>query len=174
MGMQTDVLSAHIDTSGFLAPAGRYRIKQITWQGSGGGAGAVELFDTSTAPVTATYGRSSSTITVTKSNHGLSTGDIVGIAFSSAGGSSGTDGNYPITRVDANSFTITDPNSGSVTPGTACRYVDGTGGRWVTTFDTVTSQTTPVAVLVPGEGLLCRNGIYGTLTNATFVTVFYG
>jgi hypothetical protein len=111
---------------------------------------------------------------VTKSSHGLKTGDVVGIAFSSAGGASGTDGNYPITVVDANSFTITDPNSGTVTPGTACRYVDGTGGRWLTSFATATGQTVTTAVSVPGEGLLVKQGLYTTFTNTSWVTVFYG
>lgn len=171
--MQTDVLSGHIDTSGFITYAGRYRVKQITFQGSGGGAGVVEIFDTATAPVSATYGRSGTLVTVAKTAHGLVTGDKVGIGYSAAGGASGTDGNYVITKVDADSFTITDPNSGTVTPGTACRYVNS-GARWLTSFSTVTSQTTPVAITVPGEGMLARLGIYANISNTTYITVFYG
>ena len=171
--MQTDVSSGHIDTSGFIIPPGRVRMKQVTYQGSGAGAGYVEMFDSTAAPISATYGRSGTTITVTKSAHGLKSNDVVGIGFSAAGGSSGTDGNYVITVVDANTFTIVDPNSGTVTPGTACRYVDGTGGRWLTSFSTATSQTTPVAVLIPGEGMLVRSGLYASFSNVTFVTVFY-
>ena len=171
--MQTDVLAGHLDVSGFIVQPGRYRVKQVTYQGSGGGAGVVEIFDTAVAPITATYGRSGALITVTKSSHGLSTGNRVGIGFSAAGGASGTDGNYSITVVDANSFTITDPNSGTVTPGTACRYVNS-GARWLVSFSTVTSQTTPVAILIPGEGILAAQGIYASITNTSFVTVFYG
>lgn len=171
--MQTDVQSGHLDVSGFIIPNGRYRVKQITYQGSGGGAGVVEVFDTTTAPITATYGRSGTTVTVTKSSHGLVTGNVVGIGYSAAGGASGTDGNFSITYVDANTFTITDPNSGTVTPGTACRYVNS-GARWLTSFGTVTSQTTPVAILIPGEGILAAKGIYISMTNTNFVTVFYG
>jgi hypothetical protein len=171
--MQTDVLSGHIDASGFIIPPGRVRMKQITYQGSGGGAGVVELFDTTAAPVSATYGRSGTTVTVTKSSHGLVSGDVIGIGYSAAAGASGTDGNYVITVVDANTFTLVDPNSGTVTPGTACRYVDGTGGRWMTSFSTVTSQTTPVAILIPGEGMLARSGVYAYFSNTTFVTIFY-
>jgi len=173
MGMQTDVLSGHIDTSGFIV-TGRVRVKSIVFQGSGGGAGSVDVFDTTTAPVSATYGRSGNTITVSKSAHGLTSGDTVGIEFQSAGGSSGTNGNYTITVTNANTFTITDVNSGTVTPGTACKYVDGTGGRWLTSFLTATSQTTPVSIVVPGEGILAQSGVYVNLTNAAFVTVFYG
>jgi hypothetical protein len=172
--MQTDVLAGHIDVSGFIIPNGRYRVKQITYQGSGSGAGTVEVFDTTTAPISATYGRSGTLVTVTKSAHGLSTGASVGLGFTAAGGASATDGNYVITRVDANTFTINDPNSGTVTPGTACRYVDGSGGRWLVSFSTLTSQAAAVTVLVPGEGILAASGIYVSLTNAAFVTVFYG
>lgn len=173
MAMQYDVQAGHLDVSGFIAPTGRYRVKQITFQGSGAGAGVVEVFDTATAPVTASYGRTDTLVTVTKNAHGLVTGDVVGIGYSAAGGASGTDGNYPITRVDANSFTITDPNSGTVTPGTACRYVNS-GARWLVSFGTAQSVTTPVAVLIPGEGILAAKGIYMTITNTSFVTVFYG
>jgi hypothetical protein len=56
--MQTDVLAGHLDVSGFIAPNGRNRVKQITFQGSGGGAGVVEVFDTTAVPTTASYGRS--------------------------------------------------------------------------------------------------------------------
>jgi hypothetical protein len=173
MGMQTDVLAGHLDVSGFIAPTGRYRVKQITYQGSGGGAGVVEIFDTATAPISATYGRSGTLVTVTKSAHGLATGDRVGIGFTAAAGASGTDGNYTITVVDSSTFTVNDPNSGTVTPGTACRYVNS-GARWLVSFSTVTSQTTPVAILIPGEGILAQKGIYASISNTTFITVFYG
>ena len=171
--MQTDVLAGHLDVSGFIAPTGRNRVKQITFQGSGGGAGVVEIFDTTVAPTSATYGRSSALVTVTKSAHGLATGDRVGIGFSAAAGASATDGNYVITVVDSSTFTFTDPNSGTVTAGTACRYVNS-GARWLVSFGTSTSVTTPVAVLIPGEGMLAALGIYANLSNASYITVFYG
>ena len=82
MGMQTDVLAGHLDVSGFIVPNGRYRVKQITFQGSGGGAGVVEIFDTTVAPTSATYGRSSALVTVAKVAHGLVTGDRIGIGSS--------------------------------------------------------------------------------------------
>ena len=171
--MQTDVLSGHLDVSGFIVPAGRYRVKQITYQGSGGGAGVVEIFDTDVVPTTASYGRSGTLVTVTKSAHGLVTGNRVGIGYSAASGASGTDGNYSITRVDDNTFTINDPNTGTVTPGTACRYVNS-GARWLVSFGTSQSVTTPVAILVPGEGVLAALGLYVNMSNASYTTVFYG
>jgi len=171
--MQTDVLAGHLDVSGFIVPNGRNRVKQITFQGSGGGAGVVEIFDTTVAPITASYGRTGALVTVTKSAHGLSTGNRIGIGFNAAGGASATDGNYTITVVDSSTFTFTDPNSGTVTPGTACRYVNS-GARWLVSFGTAQSVTTPVAVLVPGEGILAAQGIYASISNTSFVTVFYG
>ena len=173
MAMQYDVQAAHLDVSGFIAPAGRYRVKQITFQGSGGGAGVVEIFDTAVAPITASYGRTGTLVTVTKSAHGLSTGDRIGIGFSAAAGASGTDGNYVITVVDSSTFTLDDPNTGTVTPGTACRYVNS-GARWLVSFGTAQSVTNPVAILVPGEGLLAAKGVYASISNTSFVTVFYG
>jgi hypothetical protein len=171
--MQYDVLAGHLDVSGFIVSNGRNRVKQITFQGSGGGAGVVEIFDTTVAPTSATYGRSSALVTVTKSAHGLATGDRVGIGFSAAAGASATDGNYVITVVDSSTFTFTDPNSGTVTAGTACRYVNS-GARWLVSFGTATSVTTPVAVLIPGEGMLAALGIYASISNTSYVTVFYG
>ena len=171
--MQTDVQAGHIDVSGFIIPNGRYRVKQVTYQGSGGGAGVVEIFDTTSAPTSATYGRSGTTVTVTKSAHGLASGDRIGIGYSAAAGASATDGNYVITVVDSSTFTIEDPNSGTVTAGTSCRYVNN-GSRWLVSFGTSTSVTTPVAVLVPGEGLLAVKGVYINMSNTSYVTVFYG
>jgi hypothetical protein len=171
--MQTDIQSGHLDVVGFIIPNGRARVKGIVYQASGGGAGVVDIFDTTAAPISATYGRSSALVTVSKTAHGLETGDRVGIAYSAAAGASATNGNFTITKVDANSFTITDFNSGTVTPGTACVYVNS-GARWLTSFSTIVSQTTPVNVLLPGEGLLAALGIYVNFTNTTFVTIFYG
>ena len=173
MGMQTDILSGHLDVVGFIVPNGRVRVKGITYQASGGGSGVIDVFDTTVAPITASYGRSSDLVTVTKTGHGLSTGDRVGISFANASGASATNGNYTITKLTADTFTITDINSGTVTPGTACYYVNS-GARWLTSFATITGQTTAVNVLMPGEGLLASIGVYMNFTNTTFVTVFYG
>lgn len=171
--MQTDIQSGHLDVAGFIVPNGRFRVKGITYQASGAGAGIIDVFDTTVAPTTASYGRSGTLVTVTKTAHGLSTGDRVGISFANASGASATNGNYTITKLTADTFTITDINSGTVTPGTTCYYVNS-GARWLTSFATITSQTTAVNVLLPGQGLLASLGIYLNFTNTTFVTIFYG
>ena len=67
----------------------------------------------------ATYGRSGTTVTVTSSNHNLSTGDIVIADFT--GGA--TDGTYSITKTGANTFTLVDSASGTISAGTALTYI---------------------------------------------------
>jgi hypothetical protein len=172
--MQTDVKSAHLNESGFLVKF-RCRKKQVTLAGNASQSGKLVFFDTLTAPVTsATYGRSGTTITVSSTGHGLTTGATVGISFNSSSGVSATDGNYTITVTDANTFTITDINSGTVTnAGTGCQYVNN-GSRWMTTYETLTGATATQQLLVPGEGALAYNGIYAYMVNMGFVTIHYG
>jgi hypothetical protein len=170
MSMQYDVKSGHLNQSGFFV-LGRQRLKGLVSIPSTTTAGTVEIFDTAVAPVTATYARSTTTVTVTKTSHGLSSGQVVGIGFSSASGVSATDGNYTITVTDANTFTVTDINSGTVASSTACRYVIGYG--FMMAFDTNPS-TVPVPVPVPGEGLLARNGLYTFMSNQLSLAIFYG
>jgi hypothetical protein len=183
MTMQYDVKSAHLTQSGFLTANNRARIKQVLYAGNGSQAGNINLFDTAVAPTSATYGRSGTTITVSKSSHGLTTGTTIGIGFNIAAGAQATDGNYAITVTDANTFTITDINSGTVTPGTACVYVVAYPNgdtryqnpqRWIAQYDTVASQTSTTQVIVPGEGMLCANGVYANCSTIGFVSIIYG
>ena len=60
--------------------------------------------------LSATYSRSSNTVTVTATAHGLSTGDLVDMSFSSGSGTAGT---YTITVTGANTFTYADPVGGT-------------------------------------------------------------
>ena len=171
--MQTDVKSAHQAVTGFLLPAIRTRVKQITYSGNGSQAGALILFDTTTAPVTASYAKTANVVTVSSTAHGLSNGAIVGIGYLSATGNSATDGNYAISNALANTFAITDINVVSnVSGGTTCYYVSN--GSWVTSFDTLTTQTATQQILIPGEGVLVKNGLYAQMSLINFVTVFYG
>ena len=171
---QTDVKSAHQAVTGFLLPVIRTRVKQITYSGNGSQAGALMLFDTTVAPVTASYSKTANVVTVSSTTHGLSNGAIVGIGYLSATGNSATDGNYAISNALANTFNITDINLVSnVSGGTGCYYVTN-NNRWVTSFDTLTSQTSTQQISVPGEGVLVTNGLYAQMTSIGFVTVFYG
>jgi hypothetical protein len=177
--MQYDVKGSHLSGSGFMY-VGRTRLKNIVYQGNGT-AGGIDVFDTSIAPVTTgTYGRSGTTVTVTQTAHGLTSGQEVGITFAAASGVSATAGNYIITVTGVNTFTITDINSGTVATGTACNYVSNTTAnlnastnRWMTSYNTGTAVQ-PFQVLFQGEGMLATNGIYVIVSNITYQTVQYG
>ena len=172
MGMQYDVKQGHLNQSGFFV-LGRNRVKGISFFGSGSDATLV-LFDTASVPVTAsvTYARSGTTVTVTKTAHGLSTGDVVGIHFDSNTSQSATDGNYVITVTASSTFTLTDINSGTITS-TAASYVSG-GGRWLMTYEIDSTDTFSNAPLIPGEGVLAVNGIYALMANIDSVQIYYG
>jgi hypothetical protein len=170
--MQTDVKQGHLNSSGFFV-LGRNRVKGISFFGTGTDA-TVILFDTATAPVTAsvTYARSGTTVTVTKTAHGLSTGNVVGIHFDSNTSQSATDGNYTITVTDANTFTLTDINTGTITS-TAASYVSG-GGRWLMTYEIDSTDTFSNVPIIPGEGVLATKGIYALMTNIDSTQIYYG
>jgi hypothetical protein len=106
----------------------------------------------------------------------LVTGDKIGITFATNSGVSATNGNYVVTVTSSSVFTITDVNSRTITS-TACTFSNA-GGRWLMSLDTAALTTSGVpqnqSMLIPGEGLLCLNGIYGQLSNQTGVTIFYG
>ena len=170
MGMQYDVKQGHLNESGFFV-LGRNRVKGVSYFGGGG---TLVLFDTTSAPVTSsvTYARAATTVTVSKTAHGLATGDVVGIHFDSNTGVSATDGNYSITRVDANSFTLTDINSGTITS-TAALYVSG-ANRWLLTYETHSTDEFQNSPIIPGEGVLAVNGIYAYMSSIDSAQIYYG
>ena len=173
MGMQYDVKQGHLNQSGFFV-LGRNRVKGISWYGTGTD-GTLVLFDTTTAPVTAsvTYGRTGNLVTVTKTAHGLVTGDIVGIHFGEASGVAATDGNYSITRTGADTFTLVDINTGTVATSATAAYVTGTN-RWLLTYENDATDTFSNAPIIPGEGVLVNNGIYALMTNLGAAQIYYG
>ena len=170
MAMQYDVKQGHLNESGFFV-LGRNRVKAVSFFGGGG---TLVLFDTTSAPVSSsvTYAQSGTTVTVSKTAHGLVTGDVVGIHFDANTGVSATDGNYSITRVDANSFTLTDINSRTITS-TAALYVSGVN-RWLLTYETHATDEFQNAPLIPGEGVLAVNGIYAYMSAIDSAQIYYG
>jgi hypothetical protein len=165
--MQTDVLSAHANSSAQML-VGRNRLKGLAITG-GGSLGYTYLWDATAAPVAATYARSSTgLITVTLNAHGLATGDQVGLVLGAGTGGQGTTGNYTITRTGANTYTVQDINVGAITAGAAALQ----GTKWISSIDIGANET--VVMPLPGEGILCANGIYATITNLTGLTIFYG
>jgi len=168
MTMQYDVKGSHFSGSG-LAVSGRVRLKNLIYLGTGT-AGSIDVFDTTTAPVAATYARSGYTVTVTKTAHGLTTGQAIGITYAAASGVAAVAGNYTITVLTADTFTITDLNTGTIAGGTACIY---STGRFITSYNTGTAVQ-PFQVIFSGEGILAQNGIYVVVTNINYQTIQYG
>jgi hypothetical protein len=168
MTMQTDVKSGHLNNSGFVVLS-RTRLKAVSTVGTAT-AGTLDIFDTVTAPVSATYERAGTLITVTKNDHGLVTGDVRGFAFATASGLSGTNSNYVVTRLGANTFTVTDINSGTIASGTAALYAT----RWLASYDIGATDVFGNFALIPGEGVLAQFGIYLSMANITSANVYYG
>jgi hypothetical protein len=175
--MQTDVSTIHLNSTGF-GYIGRTRVKGLVISSTATG-GTVGIWDTLTALTAATYEQSTTTVTVTKVAHGLVTGQLVGLSFAVASGVSATNGNYRITRLTADTFSITDINSRTIVAGTACSYSANTVGtsstQWHMTIDTGPAAAT-TNIVFPGEGILIETALYLTLTTTqiTSVTVFYG
>jgi hypothetical protein len=166
---QTPVKQAHINASGFLI-LGRNRVKAISFTGSAT-AGYVSLFDTTVAPVTtATYGRSGTTITVSSTGHGLVTGQVIGFDWAAGTGGTATNGNYPVTVTNANTFTVTDINSGSITAGAALVYAS----RWILTYDVAANDSYNNSPFIPDDGVIVYDGIYAQMSNVVACNIYYG
>jgi hypothetical protein len=172
----SDILSGHLHSSGFIRKA-RTRIKAFDVVGSAD-AGVLEFWDTTVAPTAATYGRSSTTVTVTSVGHGLRTGDVVGISFEEASGVIATPGSYAITVTDNDTFTLTDINSGTIATSTGCRYVsnkqNGYNARWLATYHTSATDIFFNGFNLPDEGFLARIGVYVYADNLASINVYYG
>jgi hypothetical protein len=168
--MQYDVKQAHLNSSGYMV---KYpvRVKGLSFAGSAT-AGYVVLFDTSSTPVSSsvTYAQTANTVTVTKTAHGLSTGDIIGIHFLSNSGVSATDGTYSITRTGADTFTLTDINSRSIASTAAVYAV----GKWLLTYETVATDIFTNVPFIPGEGIRAETGVYAEIVNLDAAQIIYG
>lgn len=167
MGMQYDVKSAHINVSGVMINE-RVRLKGLVIT-AGVNPGYLYLWDSVTAPVAATYGRSSTgLITLTQVGHGLQTGQTVGLVFAAGTGGQATTGNYVVTRLTADTYTVQDLNAGAITAGAAALQNNG----WMISIDIGANES--AATPIPGEGVLARTGVYASISNLAGVTVFYG
>jgi hypothetical protein len=166
---QTPVKQAHLNASGFMV-LGRNRVKAISFTGSAT-AGYVSLFDTAVAPVTtATYGRSGTTITVTLTAHGLTTGQFIGVDFAAGTGGTATNGNYAVTVTNSSTFTLTDINSGSITAGAAMVFAN----RWLMTYDVAANDPYNNSPFIPDDGVVAVDGIYAQISNVVACNIYYG
>lgn len=180
MTMQGDVFSKHQHQTGF-AYIGRIRIKAFSVRGVSDADTRLDVFDTLVAPTAATYAQSGYTVTVTKSAHGLSTGNVVGISFddgtSGGGVAAANSGNFVITRTGADTFTITMINSVTITAGAVCRYVvvnQSVGGGWVMTIEADTGDIYNNYYPLPQQGILVYNAIYSDMDGAKSVNYWLG
>ena len=171
MTMQFDVRQAHQNQSGFMVTYPT-RVKAVSFTG-GGATGFLTLFDTTSTPVSAsvTYGRSGTTVTVTKVAHGLNTGDTIGIHFEAGTGGAATDGTYVITRTGADTFTLVDINSGTITASPTAVYAVG---RWLITYEATAGDSFFNGFPIPGEGVRAYNGVYAYFVNLSAANIYYG
>ena len=109
-----------------------------------------------------TYSRTGNTVTVTNTNHGLTTADVI---YADAITGSASDNYYAVTVVDANSFTFTDAASGSTTGNITYKKAEAYGtidsndgtyiflnGKGTGLFST--GVATPVAAVTNGDAQL--------------------
>jgi hypothetical protein len=170
MSMQYDVKQAHLNSSGYLVNYGT-RVKGVSFTGTAT-AGYITLFDASSVPVSSsvTYAQSGNTVTVTKVAHGLTTGTVIGIHFLANSGVSATDGTYTITRTGADTFTLTDINSRTITSTAAVYAV----GRWILTYEAAAGDTFSNAPIIPGEGIRANTSVYAEMSNLDSAQIYYG
>jgi hypothetical protein len=107
-----------------------------------------------------TYARATTTATITSANHGLTTGQWVYLDWDLA------DNPYQVTVTGDNTFTVTVADSGAASGN-------------VTIYATVlmqadASNATAYTVVIPGDGIVARNGIRVFLAANVHTTIFYG
>lgn len=169
MAMQYDVKSSHASASGQVVNY-EVRLKSITVTSGTSSAREIALVDSTTA-IAGTWDRPAGTpgpitVTVTTStNHGLTSGDRVAINFS---GSLMRDGVYVVTVTGDTTFTVESLTTGAAS-GTCSIFTEDNIFLEVDTFSTV-----GLPILIPGEGIRCRNGIYAVLGASVTATLYYG
>ena len=163
MTMQYDVKSFHVMTGTPSGTTQRTRLKGAIVSNTVSGTPANVFFANNTY-ITGTYNVPGSTVcTVTTSTaHGLTTGDRVWLDFTSG---SSTDNVYTVTVTTTTAFTVA--VASATTNGNVRVYTQGL-------MEVDITNSVPVSVTIPGEGILAADGIFvGTPTNIA-ATVFYG
>ena len=164
MAMQYDVRSFHVMTG---TPAAinttRTRLKGAVVSNTNSGTAANVTFSNNTT-VSGTYNVPGTTVcTITTSTpHGLTTGDRIWVNFTSG---TSTDNTYTVTVSSTTVFTIA--VTSATTSGNVTIYPQ-------TLMEIDITNSVPVCVTIPGEGILATDGIFvGTPANIA-ATVFYG
>lgn len=158
MAMQYDVKSTHRDASGVLVNY-RTRLKGLVVMPQTGADSTSTLVNN--ASISGTYTRVTTVATITAVNHQLDVGDRVYLDWDL------TDGSYTVQTVaNANTFTVTVADSGGAS-GNVTVYND-------VLFEIDTDIQVVTNVLIPGEGVLARDGIRVFLASNCRVSIFYG
>lgn len=158
MAMQYDVKSTHRDDSGVMVNY-RTRLKGLVIQPQTGATATSTLVNN--ASISGTYARVTTVATITAVNHQLDVGDRVYLDWDL------TDGPYTVQTVaNANTFTVTVADSGGAS-GNVTVYND-------VLFEIDTDIQVVTNVLIPGEGVLARDGIRAFLANNCKLSIFYG
>lgn len=160
--MQYDVQAAVAKTPSTVYAA-RTRLKGFTVTPTSVSLRNVSFCDP-TVTKAGTWSRSGTLVTVTINNNGLTNGQRVYLNV--ANGTTMRDGTYEVSNVTTNTFQVT-----SVTSGTASGTVDMYTKIYVE-VDTYNIISLPVKI--PGEGILCENGIFVGLGANTTASLFYG
>jgi hypothetical protein len=155
--IQYDVRSTHASASGLMI-GGRVRLKGAVIFPFSAATGYTTFVDN--VSVAGTYARATTTATITSANHGLTTGQWVYLDWDLA------DNPYQVTVTGDNTFTVTVANSGAASGS-------------VTIYTTVlmqadASNATAYTVVIPGDGIVARNGIRVFLAADVHTTIFYG
>ena len=162
--MQTDVKSFHVMTGTPTSISGRTRLKGAIVSNTVSGTPA-NVFFANNSSLSGTYnipGSTTCTVTTTTA-HGLTTGNRVWLDFTSGAGT--TDNVYTVTVTSTVAFTVT--TASLTTSGNVTVYAQAL-------MEVDITNSVPVSINVPGEGILANDGIYvGTPTNIA-ATVFYG
>jgi hypothetical protein len=158
MGMQYDVKSKHLSSSGVVFGT-RTRLKGAILSANAAAAARNVLFMNNN-PQAGTYSIASTTLTVTVANN-LVAGDRVFLDFTSG---SAVDGAYTVVSANATSFTVTTAASGT---GNVTAYLN-------LLLEADAYNSTAYSILVPGEGILAENGIYVGMNANITVTTFFG
>jgi hypothetical protein len=141
----------------------RTRLKGVTVSSATVSARNIAIADP-TAVKSGTWSRSGTLVTVTIANNGVSDGDRVFLDV--AAGTTMRDGVYAVSNATQNTFTVTSATSGTAT-GTVDMYTS-------IYLELDTYNTIGLPVKVPGEGILCENGIFVGLGANVTATIFYG
>ena len=164
MSMQYDVLSFHVMTgTPTTVNDARTRLKGAVVSNTNSGTAANVTFSNNSI-ISGTYnvpGTTTCTIT-TSTPHGLTTGNRIWVNFTSG---TSTDNTYSVTVSSTTVFTIT--VTSATTSGNVSIYPQ-------TLMEIDITNSVPVCVTIPGEGILAPNGIFVGVPANIAATVFYG